>query len=215
MYIEPAAYSLTIHCLFGINSKLETIMAVHSNIDNDIGNQAPAFRLPTANPWIDSFDGPNRSMEDYPAAKVFVNIFTCNHCPYAVHVQDALVALAKDYADKGVQFIAISANDPVAYPADSFEAMTARAREIEMPFPYLFDESQEIARAYGAACTPDFFVCDREGKMFYRGRFDETRPGMGVAHGGDLKAALDAFLEDGRILADQIPSMGCSIKWKS
>lgn len=190
-------------------------MAVHSEIADDLGKLAPAFHLPTANPWIDEFEGPDRSMEMYPSAKAFVIVFTCNHCPYAVHVQDALVETARDYQDKGVQFIAISANDPVQYPDDGFDAMAERAREIGMTFPYLFDETQETARAYGAACTPDFFVCDSDGTFFYRGRFDETRPGMGRAHGGELKAALDAYLADGRVISDQIPSMGCSIKWKA
>ena len=189
-------------------------MAVQNTPLNDVGKLAPAFSLPTANPWIDDFDGPNRDMAMYPNARAFVVVFTCNHCPYAVHVERALVEIANAYADRGVQFIAINANDPVAYPADSFEAMEERARKIDMSYPYLFDESQEIAKTYGAVCTPDFFVCDDRQKMFYRGRLDETRPGRGMAYGGELKAALDAFLDSGQIMTEQFPSMGCSIKWK-
>ena len=190
-------------------------MALQHALVNDLGNIAPSFSLPTANPWCDDFDGQERSLSMYPDASAFMIVFTCNHCPYAIHIQEALVATAREYQPKGIQFIAISSNDPIKYPADNFEAMTERARALDMPFPYLFDESQEIAKAYGAVCTPDFFVCDAQNKLFYRGRFDETRPGVGVAHGGELKAALDAFLSTGEVMTDQIPSMGCSIKWKA
>lgn len=190
-------------------------MAVESHMQA-LDSKAPAFDLKTSNPWIDTLDKATRSLDDYPDATAFVIVFTCNHCPYAVHVEKTLVDVANDYQAKGVQFIAISANDPVAYPDDSFEAMEKRARAIEMPFPYLHDDSQEIARAYAAACTPDFFVYDAEKTLKYRGRFDETRPRTGTpAHGGDLKAALDAILETGEAPAKQYPSIGCSIKWKA
>ena len=189
-------------------------MAVQQATMHDLGRKVSDFSLPIANPWIDDFDAPTRSMSMYPDARVYAVVFTCNHCPYAVHIQHALVDTARAYAEKGVQFIAINSNDPVQYPEDGFEAMAERAREIGMTFPYLFDETQDVARDYGAVCTPDFFVCDYDRVLFYRGRFDDTRPGQGKAHGGELKAALDAFLDRGQVLSPQYPSMGCSIKWK-
>lgn len=190
-------------------------MAVESHM-NALGSKAPAFDLTTSNPWIDNIDKDTRSLSDYPDAKAFVIVFTCNHCPYAVHVEEALIETAKAYQSRGVQFIAICANDPVAYPDDSFEEMAKRAKAIQMPFPYLHDATQEIARAYGAACTPDIFVYDKDFSLKYRGRFDETRPKTGaVAHGGDLKAALDGVLDAGEAPAKQYPSIGCSIKWKA
>ena len=154
-------------------------------------------------------------MKIIPKRAALYVVFTCNHCPYAVHVEKPLIEMARNYEAGGVQFIAICANDPVAYPDDSFESMAKRARDIDMPFPYLHDETQEIARAYGAACTPDIFVYDADLSLKYRGRFDETRPNMGTAHGGDLKAALDGILETGEAPTKQYPSIGCSIKWKS
>ncbi len=189
-------------------------MAVESNMQM-LDSKAPAFDLIIANPWIDNLDKNTRSFADYPDAAAFVVVFTCNHCPYAVHVEPALVETAKAYEDRGVQFIAICANDAEAYPDDSFEAMQKRAKDIGMPFPYLHDETQEVARAYGAACTPDIFVYGKDLILKYRGRFDETRPKMGAAHGGDLKAALDGILDHGEAPAKQYPSIGCSIKWKA
>ena len=143
-----------------------------------------------------------------------VIVFLCNHCPYVKHIEDALVDVAETYQERGVQFIGICANNPETHPADSFERMTERAMEKEYPFPYLQDESQEVAQTYTAACTPDIFVYDSDRTLVYRGRFDETRPDQGDPHGGDLKEALDELLETGEVTVDQKPSMGCNIKWK-
>lgn len=182
----------------------------------DLGSTAPAFDLPIANPWVDDTNRETRSLSDYADAQVAVVIFTCNHCPYAVHVEDELVAIANEYAKRGVQFIAISSNDADQYPADSFDEMATRARDKQFPFPYLYDESQEIAQAYNAACTPDIFVYDSHRALVYRGRVDETRPRTDdVAHGGELRAALDVILETGQGPAEQYPSIGCNIKWKA
>lgn len=175
---------------------------------------APPFDLMIANPQVDTRGGERRSISDYSDAAALVVVFTCNHCPYARHIEDALARTARTYAPKGVQIVAINPNDPAQYPSDSFEAMTRRAEEKGMPYPYLFDETQEVARAYGAVCTPDFFVFDADRKLVYRGRYDETRPGRGEATGRELHAALDELLETGRVTIQQYPSMGCSIKWR-
>lgn len=179
-----------------------------------LGTEAPAFDLPAANPDVDDRGGDTRRLEDYDDAGALVVIFTCNHCPYARHVEDGLIETAKAYVDRGVQFVAISSNDADQYPDDSFDAMAQRADAEGYPFPYLFDESQEVAHAYGAACTPDIFVFDSDRKLAYRGRYDETRPGQGTATGRDLRAALDELLESGEVTIDQHPSIGCNIKWK-
>jgi peroxiredoxin len=180
----------------------------------ELGMEAPAFELPVANPDVDDVDGEARSLSDYAGADAYVIVFTCNHCPYAKHVEDALVDTAEHYQARGVQFIAINANDPEQYPEDAFDKMAERATAKQFPFPYLFDASQEVARAYGALCTPDFFVFDADQRLVYRGRFDESRPNQGEAHGGDLKAALDELLNKGEVTVEQHPSMGCNIKWK-
>ncbi len=190
-------------------------MAVQSNMP-ELGTSAHAFHLPIANPWVDDDATDTRSLRQYDQSRLLVIVFTCNHCPYAVHVERPLTALAERYEREDVQFIAICSNDAAAYPEDGFEQMRARAKEIGMPFPYLHDASQLVARAYGAACTPDFFVFDAGRKLVYRGRFDETRPNSGAAaHGGELRDALDALLETGRYDGPQHPSIGCSIKWRA
>lgn len=181
----------------------------------DLGAPAPDFKLPVANPGADGLEGGYRSLADYPDAEAYVVVFTCNHCPYVQHIEDALVEVAEAYQAKGVQFVAVCSNDAERYPADAFERMAERARAKDFPFPYLHDESQHVAQAYGAQCTPDFFVYDADLKLAYRGRFDETRPNQGeAAHGGDLTQALDELLADGAVQTEQKPSMGCNIKWK-
>lgn len=180
----------------------------------DLGTAAPAFDLPAANPLSDGMDGDSRSLDDYADADVLVVVFTCNHCPYARHVEGALVDTAREYAGRGVRFVAISSNDAERYPEDSFERMSERARQKGYPFAYLYDASQEVARAYGAVCTPDVFVYDHDRRLAYRGRIDETRPGQGTSTGADLRRALDELLETGAVALDQVPSMGCNIKWK-
>ncbi len=187
-------------------------MAVQS-IGPSLGAAAPDFDLPIANPWVDDDTAPTRSLAQYSGSGLVV-VFTCNHCPYAIHVQSELVKVANEYMKQGVHFVAINANDPEQFPDDSFERMAERARAIEFPFPYLFDESQEVAKAYKAACTPDFFVFDKQHKLIYGGRFDETRPGQSNAHGRDLRNALDRLLADSDPISQQYPSIGCSIKWK-
>lgn len=180
----------------------------------ELGMKAPAFDLPIANPEVDDLSDENRRLSDYDGADVLVVVFTCNHCPYARHVETSLIETARSYAPRGVQIVAINANDPSQYPDDSFDAMSQRAAAQGYTFPYLFDEPQDVARAYGAVCTPDFFVFDEERTLAYRGRYDETRPGKGTATGEDLHAALDELLEAGEVTIEQIPSIGCNIKWK-
>lgn len=180
----------------------------------ELGASAPDFELPVANP--ESLPDHPRllALGDLGSADVLVVVFTCNHCPYAVHVEDTLIKLASEFASSGVQFVAISSNDPRSYPEDSFEAMAERAREKKYPFPYLFDETQDIARAYGAVCTPDPFVFDRSRRLAYRGRVDATRPGMGTSTGDEMARALRHLIRDEPLTDEQFPSMGCNIKWK-
>ena len=180
----------------------------------NLGMKAPDFDLPIANPSVDGDDGENRALRDYENAQVLIVVFTCNHCPYARHVEDGLIKTAARYSEKGVQTVAISSNDPAQYPDDSFDSMSQRAAAKGYTFPYLFDEMQDVARAYGAVCTPDFFVFDQDRSLVYRGRYDETRPGKGTASGDELHAALDELLETGGVTAEQRPSVGCNIKWK-
>ena len=177
-----------------------------------LGTSAPDFDLAISNPWVDEHQTPTRSLSQYQGPLVVV--FTCNHCPYAIHIQDPLVEVANAYMAKGVHFVAINSNDPVTYPADSFDNMAIRAKDLQFPFPYLFDDSQEVAKAYKAACTPDLFAFDQDHSLIYSGRFDETRPGRGTAHGGDLKRVLDSLLSGDAPVNEQLPSVGCSIKWK-
>lgn len=194
--------------------EFDRIMSVTYSEMLELGIQAPLFDLPAANPDVNHDSGPRRSLDDFAEAEVLVVVFTCNHCPYAKHVENALIRTALTYAERGVAFVAISSNDPDQYGEDSFESMARRAREKSYPFPYLFDEKQEVARAYRAVCTPDFFVFDSDRKLAYRGRFDETRPGRGEATGTDLITGIDELLETGEVTIEQRPSMGCNIKWK-
>jgi len=189
-------------------------MSLTESMMAELGTPAPSFELPISNPGVDDFYGGVRALEDYDGAEAVVIIFMCNHCPYVKHIEDTLASVAGEYQERDVQFIGICSNDAEKYPEDGFERMTERAQEKGFPFPYLHDESQEVAREYGALCTPDFFVYDQDRDLVYRGRFDETRPKKGKAHGGDLKQALDELLENGAIEMEQHPSMGCNIKWK-
>lgn len=189
-------------------------MAVTYSEMIELGTEAPHFDLPAANPEVDGTGRPRRSLADYADAEALVVVFTCNHCPYAKHVEAPLIKMAREYAERGVAFVAISSNDPTHYPADSFESMAERAREKDYPFPYLFDETQEVAKAYSAVCTPDFFIFGRDRRLAYTGRFDESSPGRGTATGEDLRMALDQVLTTGEATIPQYPSMGCNIKWK-
>jgi peroxiredoxin len=173
-----------------------------------LGAQAPAFALPDLSGRVVSL----ASLEGAPALLV---AFVCNHCPFVKHVRAGFASLAADYQRRGVAVVAIASNDVQAYPQDGPAGMAEEAQEAGYRFPYLFDETQDVAKAYGAACTPDFFVFDRERRLFYRGQMDASRPGNGVAvTGADLRAALDAALAGGSAPAQQRPSLGCNIKWK-
>lgn len=172
-----------------------------------LGTAAPPFRLPAANPVI---AGGTVALSDL--AGPLVVVFTCNHCPYAIHVEDRLIRLARDWAGRGVRTVAISSNDTEAYPADSFEHMAERATEKDYPFPYLYDATQETARAYDAACTPDFYLFDADHRLVYRGRLDDGRPGREPTT-SDLDDAVTELMKTGAVTGDQVPSMGCNIKW--
>ncbi|SHK95774.1 thioredoxin family protein [Rhodothermus profundi] len=190
-------------------------MALTYSQEIALGTEAIPFELPVVNPEADGRDKPTRSLEDFAGAQALVILFTCNHCPYAQHIEEALIQVARAYQPRGVQFVAINANDPAQYPEDAPEEMARRAREKGYPFPYLFDETQEVAKAYGARCTPDLYVFDANRRLVYHGRFDDTRPGQGrPATGADLKRVLDELLEHGKVTGPQYPSMGCNIKWK-
>jgi peroxiredoxin len=182
-------------------------MALMHSKGMPVGTQAPAFSLP-------GVDGKTRSLDSFGDAEVLVAVFTCNHCPYAKANEDRLIEIQRDYGPRGVQLVAINPNDAVHYPDDSFGKMKERAAEKGFNFPYLCDETQEVARAYDAACTPDIFVFDRDRKLVYNGRIDDNwqMPKHVTRH--DLRAVLDAALEGGTVDFEHVPSMGCSIKWK-
>ncbi len=173
-----------------------------------LGSIAPNFTLP------DTISGKIVSLSELKSDVATVIIFICNHCPFVHHVNSKLVEIATNYQAKGVQFIAISSNDVVTHPQDAPEFMTQVAKKEGYVFPYLYDETQNVAKAYKAECTPDFFVFDSELKCAYRGRFDETRPNMGQATGQDLSNALDALIAGEEVTENQYPSMGCNIKWR-
>ncbi len=174
-----------------------------------LGTTAPDFSLP------DTVSGKTISLKDIATDKGTVVMFLCNHCPYVIHVNEEIVRLAKEYQAKGIGFVAISSNDVANYPADAPDKMTIHARETGYTFPYLYDETQEVARAYDAACTPDFYVFDKDQKLAYRGRLDDSRPNSGKPlTGKDLREALDIVLAGGEVPARQYPSAGCNIKWK-
>lgn len=173
-----------------------------------LGTAAPPFRLP-------STDGKIVSDTDYADAKGLLVIFACNHCPFVIHVKDEIARIADNYMTQGVAVVAINPNDADEYPDDSFENMKERAIEWRWKFPYLHDESQEVARAYRAACTPDFFLFDADRILVYRGQLDDSRPNNGLpVNGADLRHALEALLVGEKPTWEQKPSIGCSIKWK-
>ena len=174
-----------------------------------LGSAAPYFTLPEC-------DGGMVSLEEIAKDRAAVVVmFICNHCPFVHHIEPALVSLANDYRLKQVGFVAINANDVDAYPEDSVPNMKLKKKEVGYPFPYLYDESQEVAKAYQAACTPDFFIFDKDLKCVYRGRLDDSRPGNDVpVTGMDMRMALDALLSGQPVSKEQYPSMGCNIKWR-
>jgi peroxiredoxin len=173
-----------------------------------LGSKAPGFTLP-------DFHGKKIALSDFPEARGLVIVFMCNHCPYVKHIRGGLSQLARDYLPRGITFLGINSNDVANYPADSPARMAEEARAAGYLFPYLYDETQEVAKAYRAACTPDFYVFDQNQALIYRGQFDESRPGNGLAvTGHDLRAALDAVLAGKPVSPRQKPSVGCNIKWK-
>ena len=170
---------------------------------------APDFEL------INTVNDEMLSLNDVKGERGTVIFFICNHCPFVIHVNQELVRVANDYLVKGVGFAAISSNDVVNYPDDSPELMKKVATQQNYPFPYLYDETQEVARAYDAACTPDIYVFDRDLRLVYRGQLDDSRPGNDVrVTGKDLRTALDNLLDGKPISQEQKPSLGCNIKWK-
>jgi peroxiredoxin len=174
-----------------------------------LGTLAPAFALP------DTISGKTLALEHLRSTAGTCVMFICNHCPYVKHVNGELVRVAGDYQPRGVSFIAISANDAASYPEDAPGRMKEAARRLGYPFPYLHDESQAVARAYQAACTPDLFLFDAALRCVYRGQLDDSRPGNGQpVTGADLRSALDALIDGRPVNPDQKPSVGCNIKWR-
>lgn len=174
-----------------------------------LGTKIPSFSLPQP-------DGKLVSSQDFKKAPALLVVFMCNHCPYVRHIRSSFARLATEYQARGVDVVAINPNDIASYPDDRPEKMAEESREVGYTFPYLFDESQETAKAFHAACTPDFFLFDREHSLVYRGQYDGSRPGNSQpVTGADLRAALDAVLTGRSVPSDQKPSAGCSIKWKA
>jgi peroxiredoxin len=173
-----------------------------------LGTAAPDFALPNV-------DGRVLSLADVAGPRGTVVMFICNHCPFVKHVADELARLGRDALSRGVGCVAISSNDVATHPADSPEQMVHEAEERGYPFPYLYDETQEVAKAYHAACTPDFYLFDASRRLVYRGQLDPSRPGSEApVTGRDLRAAIDGLLAGTPPLAEQVPSLGCNIKWK-
>ncbi len=185
-------------------------MALTESTMQELGSPLPTYSLP------DVVTGRMVSPEDYRDRKALLVMFICRHCPYVKHVEQELARLGRDYAEKSVGIIAISSNDAVNYPEDAPESLKEQARQLGFVFPYCYDETQEVARAFQAACTPAFFLYDAARKLVYRGQLDDSRPGNGrPVTGRDLRAAIDAVLEGRPVSPDQRPSAGCNIKWKS
>ncbi len=174
-----------------------------------LGTLAPDFTLP------DTVSGKSRSLSELKSSRGTLILFICNHCKYVKHIHAELVKLLHEYIPQGLSVIAISSNDVVNYPEDDPERMKEQAQQYHYQFPYLYDESQEVARAYDAACTPDFFMFDGNLKLVYRGQFDDSRPSLDLpVTGTDLRRAIEALLNGIPVSTDQRPSIGCNIKWK-
>jgi peroxiredoxin len=174
-----------------------------------LGTKAPDFTLQ------DTVTNELLSLDDLKSEKATVIMFICNHCPYVIHINSEIVKIANEYIEKGVSFMAISSNDADRYPDDAPDKMSEVAEQESYPFPYLYDPTQQVAKAYDAACTPDFYVFDAHLKLVYRGRLDNSRPkSEQPLTGADLRAALDAVLNGNTVAEKQYPSIGCNIKWK-
>lgn len=173
-----------------------------------LGTKAPSFQL------LDTVSNKIQALSDLKGAKGTVIMFICNHCPFVKHVDAEISKLGKNYQAKGIGFIAISSNDAENYPEDAPDLMKQTAQEEDYTFSYLYDKTQEVARAYDAACTPDFYLFDKDLKLVYRGQLDDSRPGNGIPlTGNDLRNAMDALLAGNEVSKDQKPSIGCNIKW--
>lgn len=180
-----------------------------SSAPTPLGTPAPGFALP------EPLTGRTVTLADFAGKDALLVVFICNHCPYVQHLRHGLAEFGRDYEDSRLGMVAISSNDAGAYPTDGPEQMAIDARELDFRFPYLYDESQEVAKSYGAMCTPDFFLFDSDRGLVYRGRFDETRPNMpGRVTGADLREAVENYLAGRPLSGDQYPSIGCSLKWK-
>jgi peroxiredoxin len=175
-----------------------------------LGTRAPEFELP------DVTTGQTVSLGDFDEKQALLVMFICRHCPYVAHVRAGLAQLGHDYADANVGIVAIGSNDPTTHPEDAPEGLAEEALEAGYTFPYLYDETQEVAKAYTAACTPDLFLFDADRALVYRGQFDDSRPSNGLpVTGASLRAAIDAVLDGRPVSEDQRPSIGCSIKWRA
>jgi peroxiredoxin len=193
---------------FAITKEEKMIMETSSTMMK-LGTKAPDFELP------DVTSGKPISLKTFAGEKALLVMFICRHCPYVVHVQDELTRLGKDYTSRGVGIVAIGSNDPDNYPDDAPSKLKEMAKELEFQFPFCFDATQQVAKTYQAACTPDFFLFDAQQRLVYRGQLDDSRPGSGKpVTGRDLRAAIDAVLAYKPVSTDQKPSVGCSIKWK-
>jgi peroxiredoxin len=184
-------------------------MARTESVMTPLGSSAPVFSLP------DVTTGKALSLENVRGKQGLLVMFLCRHCPFVKHLEQGIAQLGREYRDKGIGIVAISSNDAEAYPADAPEGLKEQAQQLGFVFPYLYDETQEVARAYDAACTPDFFLFGQNLELVYRGQFDDSRPGNSIpVTGHDLRAALDALLAGAPIPERQKPSLGCNIKWK-
>jgi peroxiredoxin len=183
-------------------------MALTYTPDPELGKSCPDFSLLGT-------DGTTYRQKDFHGVDAFLVMFICNHCPYVKAIEDRLIQLGRSFAGKSVRMIAVSSNDAAKYPEDSFANLKARALEKNYPFPYLFDETQEAARAFGAVCTPDFFLYDRSMKLCYRGRLDDSWKDAGGVQSQELHGAIESLLSGSKPSEVQTPSMGCSIKWKT
>lgn len=176
----------------------------------DLGTSAPDFTLP------DTVSGKTMALRDFASSKALLVMFICRHCPFVKHIEKELARLGRDYANKDVGIVAISANDATEFPADAPQSLKEMAKQLGFAFPFLYDENQSVAKAYSAACTPDFFLFDQSRKLVYRGQLDDSRPESGIpVTGKDLRTALDAVLNDRAVNPDQRASIGCNIKWKT
>lgn len=185
-------------------------MARTPSVMSPLGTAAPHFRLP------DTVSGKVVTIDEFNSAPALLVMFICNHCPFVKYVRDELARLGRDYQKKGAAIVAISSNDVATHPDDSPDKMKQEAKEAGYTFPYLYDESQAVAKAYQAACTPDFFLYDKNRKLVYRGQLDDSRPSLQIpVTGHNLRAALDAVLAGEPVPQDQKPSIGCNIKWKA